>query len=174
MKNNRLCIFLFLMVTLNGFAQEQLDRIVKLDGTILRGNVMSIDDRFLRYSLPGRSTAILVHKSCVFEVKYASGRTELVNQKIVVNSTSDWKNVKFTANPSDTECLQFQGIVEEHTKEILGFLRLSRSDIPLVRKIKKRAARNKAHIIYLAEPPADFKYQSWQFPNLIYGRCFSY
>lgn len=165
---------LFLLFGLKLFAQEQLDRIIKLDGTILRGNVMSIDDRHVRYSLPGRTNAILVQKSCVFEVKYASGRIELITPKVIVNGTADWKNVKFSANPSDTECLQFQGIVEGHTKEILGFLRLTRSDIPLVRKIKKQAARSKAHIIYLSEPPPDYKYQSWQFSNLIYGRCFSY
>lgn len=155
-------------------AQVQLDRIIKLDGTILRGNVMSIDERYVRYTLPGRLNAILVYKSCVLEVKYTSGRTETITPKVIVNGVSDWKNVRFSANPSDTECLQFQGVVEGHTKEILGFLRLSRSDIPLVRKIKKQAARNKAHIIYLSEPPPDYKYQSWQFVNLIYGRCFSY
>ncbi len=155
-------------------AQEQLDRIVKLDGTILRGSIMNIDNRFLHYSLPGRMYAFTILRSCVHEVKYSSGRVELITPKVLINSSADWKLVRFTANPADTECLQFQGVVEGHSKGILGFLRLTRSDIPLVRKIKKQSARKKAHIIYLTEPPSDYQYQSWQFSQLIYGRCFSY
>lgn len=167
-------LLLLMFLSFECKSQEQLDRIIKLDGTILRGNVMNIDESVIRYALPGRNYSIAIKKSCVYEVKYASGRNETITTKVIVNGASDWKLVRFSANPADTECLQFQGIVEGHSKEILGFLRLTRSDIPLVRKIKKQAARKKAHVIYLSEPPADYQYQSWQFSQLIYGRCFSY
>ncbi|HOI27685.1 MAG TPA: hypothetical protein PLN63_08430 [Paludibacteraceae bacterium] len=141
--------FLLLFSVLSVLASAQ-DIILTHTGEMIECKVMELNDNQIKYTYPKESIVSVISRSCVAKIKFESGREQVISEKIIVNSEADWEKVQITYSKDDVIGLKR---VSEKTEKSSGTWSFSDNQghfaDKVIRKLKKEAARQGCHIIYI-------------------------
>lgn len=107
-------ILLFALVL--GFNVANAQDVVTLhNGSTLEGKVSSADGAAITFTYKGEDVPTRISKIAINSITYASGRKQVITEKIVLEGKDAFKNVILTKNPEDVEGLTRIGEVKGKT-----------------------------------------------------------
>ena len=154
MKNFFFFIFTFLNVILI-FGQ---DKIFTHKNEIINCKILEIDDNNIKFNYQNESLTNTISRNVVNEIQFASGRTQKISDKIIVDGEKDWEKVQITNLESDIKGLTKIGdFTAKSSTGWGGMVGPSKSKMlsKAIDKIKKEAAKKGAHIILILDTTSD-------------------
>lgn len=126
------------------------DIVVQHSGDSLKVRVISVDDKVVfKYLNEGASN--FLSNNCINKIIFGSGRIQKFDDKVVIIDSKDWEKVIITTNPDDIKCLVRKGEVRASSSNDWNFKGKMGIDKKATMKIKKEAAKMKAHVILLED-----------------------
>lgn len=101
-----------LLVTVNIKAQDVL---TLHNGTVIEGKVISTDGAVIGFVYKGEDLTQKISKIAVNNIKFASGRKQIITEKINLEGKDAFQKVILTKNPEDVEGLTRIGEVKGKT-----------------------------------------------------------
>ncbi|QKJ63345.1 hypothetical protein [Flavobacterium sp. M31R6] len=125
------------------------DKILTHTGETIVCKVTELTDGSIKYKFEGEELINNISKNLVNEINFASGRTQKISEKVVINGESDWKKVQITNLESDIDGLKKKG--EYMAKASSGWSTTGEGKMQAqaMEKLKKLAAKNGAHIVLI-------------------------
>ena len=144
----RKIIVLFILLAPSVFMSAQ-DKIVTHYGETIGCKVTELTDNSIKYKFEGEDITNNISKNLVEEIKFSTGRTQKITDKIVINGESDWKKVQITNLESDIDGLKKKG--EYMAKASSGWSTTGEGKMQAqaMEKLKKIAAKNGAHMVLI-------------------------
>lgn len=141
-----LVLFLFLAQT--AFATAQ-DKITTHSGETIICKVTEITDKTIKYKFEGEDLTNNISNNLVEDIKFSSGRSQRITEKINITSESDWEKVQITNLESDINGLKKKG--EYMAKASSGWSTTGEGKMQAkaMEKLKKMASKNGAHIVLI-------------------------
>jgi len=101
-----------LFLAISSYAQDML---TMHNGSTIEGKVLSIDGSAITFVYKGEDLSQKISKIAINSVKFASGRKQVITEKINIEGKDGFKNVILTKNPEDVEGLTRIGEVKGKT-----------------------------------------------------------
>jgi hypothetical protein len=120
-----------------GFAQ---DKLVKHSGETVEVKVVRVTDYSIVYKYPGEDAEQTIGKLAVGKITYASGRSEDISEKIVVNGKDDWEKVQIVEDKTQVIGLKKGGEIRGKTSGLMSYNTAGSADKKATRKLKEAAA----------------------------------
>ncbi|TZF85817.1 hypothetical protein FW774_01730 (plasmid) [Pedobacter sp. BS3] len=139
-------------ITLTIFMSRSLfaqDKIITHVGDTINCKVIEVLDNSIKYRYPDEDIVSSINKTQVEKINFASGRSQQITEKIVVNGEEDWQKVIITNVADDVKGLKRKG--EVYGKALGGWGAASNAKKVYMKaeeRLKKEAAKLGAHIIY--------------------------
>jgi len=109
----KIILLLALVFGLN-FAKAQ-DAVLLHNGTTLEGKVSNVDGAAITFTYKGEDVSTKISKIAINTITYASGRKQVITEKITLEGKDAFKNVILTRNPEEVEGLTRIGEVKGKT-----------------------------------------------------------
>lgn len=94
------------------------DSVLLHNGTTLDGKVNNTDGSAITFTYKGEDVSTRVSKIAINTITFASGRKQVITEKILLDGKDAFKNVILTKNPEDVEGLTRIGEVKGKTSFI--------------------------------------------------------
>lgn len=130
-------------------AQAQNDKMYKHSGEKLDVKIIKVSDWTISFSYPGEASEQTISKYAVGKIEYASGRTEMITEKIVVNGESDWEKVVLLEDKSASVGLKKGDEIRGKTSGLVGFHTAGSADKKSLKKLKEAAAAMGAQFVLI-------------------------
>jgi len=144
---NQLAAFVLLLCTSAAFAQN--DIIYLHNGQTVEGKVFKISESTVTFAYANEDAEQTLGKYAVEKVVYGkSGRSQNITDKIIVNSSEDWKNVIIIENTDEIAGLKRVGEVKGKTA-FINYRTGEGSDRKALEKLKKDAAAMHCQFIFI-------------------------
>lgn len=138
-----------LFISISTIAQ---DKIIKHTGETIECKVTEVLENTIKYKFQGEDLITSIYYSQVDQIIFSSGRTQKIGDKIIINSESDWEKVIITSIPQEVSGLVRKGEVSGKATGAWGAASSAKKVYAnAVEKMKKEAAKNGAHIIYIKD-----------------------
>lgn len=121
------------------FAMSQ-DKMYKHDGEKLDVKIVKVAEYTIIYKFPGEDAEQTIGKLAVNKIVYASGRTEEVSDKVVVNGKDDWENVQIIEDKTQIIGLKKKDEIRGKTSGFMNYHTAGTADKKATRKLKEAAA----------------------------------
>jgi hypothetical protein len=131
------------------FGQKN-DLLYKHSGLTLEVKILKVSEYVIVYRYPEEESEQTIGKLAVAKIKYSSGRTEYISQKIIINNQDDWKKVRILEDKTEIIGLTKSFEIKGHTNAILNAHTPNSADSKAIMKIKKEAAALKAPYILIS------------------------
>ena len=89
-----------LLLAIAGKAQDML---TMHNGSTIEGKVLSIDGSAITFVYKGEDLSQKISKIAINSVKFASGRKQVITERINIEGKDGFKNVILTKNPEDVD-----------------------------------------------------------------------
>ena len=139
----RVVIFLIgSMISLSICAQ---DKIIRLNGERVEVSVKKVGTEVIEFTYPNEETINEIDRKLVYQVAFASGRVERVNERIIIEGEDDWEKVVLTENPDDVK--GFKKVEDYDIKKTSGAANMAGVKAKAEEALKREAAKDGAHIV---------------------------
>ncbi len=142
---------LSICLLLSSSVVAQIDSVYKHSGEVIAVNVKEVTSFAVKYTFPGETVVQSIGKPAVERVKYASGRTEQVSEKIVIRTEFDFEKVQVLTHPDEATGLVPKGEVEGKTAGFLSYQTAGTAKKASMNRIRKAAAKLGAPFILMIE-----------------------
>jgi hypothetical protein len=147
-KMNKYVLTLTLMVSVPAMSQ---DIISTHTGADMQVKILAVNENSISFAYSGETVTNTIGKAAVSKVKYASGREELISEKVNVTGEEGWKNVVITNNPNEVVGLKRRGEVKGKAGGYWGVRTTKGADKKATERIKKDAVEMGAHVVYIQQ-----------------------
>ena len=114
----KLFLLLFVFSSVTCFAQ---DEVIFHNGKVAKGKVSEVTEQYIKFCYEGEEVTNIIGRCSVSEIKFSSGRTEQMSQKIVVETPKDWEKVRVVYDKNEVLGLKSLGQVEKHSSGTWSF-----------------------------------------------------
>ena len=114
----KLFFLLFVFSSVTCFAQ---DEVIFHNGKVAKGKVSEVTEQYIKFCYEGEEVTNIIGRCSVSEIKFSSGRTEQMSQKIVVETPKDWEKVRVVYDKNEVLGLKSLGQVEKHSSGTWSF-----------------------------------------------------
>ncbi|WP_367916044.1 hypothetical protein [Leadbetterella sp. DM7] len=143
--------FIFtLAVTMSGITAFSQDIIRTHKGETIEGKVTEMGDRTIKFKYSGEDMINSLSKNLVSEIKFESGRTQKVSEKIEINGEQDWEKVIITNLESDVAGLTRVGEIMAKAQNNWSYTtNVGKLEKKAMDKLKRDAAKQGCHAILI-------------------------
>jgi len=131
------------------------DKVYKHSGEVLDVKVIKVSEFTVSYKYPGEDAEQVISKLAVSKIKYSSGRTEEISDKIVVSGKDDWEKVQIISDKVQVVGLKKGEEVRGKTSGMLSYNTAGSADKKASKKIKEAAAEMGAPFVLLTSDKND-------------------
>jgi hypothetical protein len=152
MKRLYFLVLLSIALVRTSLAQEakpeaKLDQIVQLNGTTLNVKVRAVTTQNITYSPPGEDVLYTISPNVVRKITFASGRVQMISQRVDIQGAEDWELVTITVVPADVQGLVAKGEVIGRGIPFSGLSNPTKVNERAIKEFKQEAAKLGAHMI---------------------------
>lgn len=145
----KVCLFLIIILTIQQSMAQ--DKVVKLTGETVSCKVVEITNDAIKYTLDTEDVLRNIPKEKVEQIVFESGNIEKINNRVTVNSEADWRKVQIVNLSSDVEGYQKGEKLNASVNSGWSRSNLKKTEIIAMKNLKKVAAANGYHIVYLTD-----------------------
>lgn len=142
-------IFLSLAASLIAFVAMSQDKMHKHDGEKADVKIVKVGEYTIIYKYPGEDAEQTIGKLAVNKIVYASGRSEDISDKIVVNGKDDWENVQIIEDKSQVIGLKKKDEIRGKTAGFMNYHSAGTADKKATKKLKEAAAEMGAPFVLM-------------------------
>ncbi len=140
------------LCVLFSFAQ---DNMVKHNGEKLAVKVVKVGETTIIYKYPNEDAEQTIGKYAVASITYASGRKEVISEKIMVDGKGDWEKVVVLTDKSQVLGLKEGEEVRGKTAGMISYRSAASSDKKASERIKKDAAEQGCPFVLMTSDKSD-------------------
>jgi hypothetical protein len=143
----KLLFMLFALTSMMCYAQ---DEVVYHNGKIAKGKVNEVTEQFIKFCYEGEDAVNIIGRCAISEVRYSSGRTQEMSEKINVKSPEDWEKVRIVYDKNEVLGLKSLGQVEKHSSGTWSFsITAGHFSEKTLKKVRKEAANRGGCIVLI-------------------------
>lgn len=150
--------FIMSLVGFTSMAQTtaSLDKMKKHSGETLEIKVIKVGETTISFKYPGEDAEQTIGKYAVAEITYgASGRKEIVTEKILVSEEGDWEKVIIISDASEVVGLKKGDEVKGKTAGLISYNTAGSADKKATKRLKQAAAEMGAPFILMTSDKSD-------------------
>ena len=170
-------ILTYFLLTIHLFGKAQNDTLYFHNQIIAPVTVLKVDAFNISFKYIGEESEQVVSNYAIQKIKYKSGRTAVLSQKIEVNTEADWEKVVILFDNTQTAGLNRKADIIENT----AFFNLHTASTAykkvLMKILKKAAAQHCPFVLFTADQQVKYNGISggWgALQNIRAGIAFSY
>lgn len=157
-----------LLATVVTFAQS--DVLYKHTGEKLDVKIAKVGEFTITYTYPNEVAEQTIGKYAVAKIDYASGRKEVITEKIVITDKEDWEKVIILEDVAASVGLKRQGEIRGKTGGMFSYRTAGNADKKSMERLKKEAAELGAPFVLFTSE----KDSRWTTQNIKKGFAYSY
>jgi hypothetical protein len=142
-------IFLSLAASLIAFFAMSQDKMHKHDGEKVDVKIVKVGEYTIIYKYPGEDAEQTIGKLAVNKIVYASGRSEDISDKVIVNGKDDWESVQIIEDKSQVIGLKKKDEIRGKTSGFMNYHTAGTADKKATKKLKEAAAEMGAPFILM-------------------------
>ena len=135
---------------------QTADKMLKHSGETLDVKIIKVGETTITYKYPGEDAEQTIGKYAVSTITYgASGRKEIISEKIIISGKEDWEKVEVLTDASQVIGLKKGEEIKGKTSGFLSYNTAGSADKKASKRIREAAAEAGAPFILMTSDKSD-------------------
>lgn len=135
-----------LLLGVKSFSQ---DKIITHNRDTIICKVIETQEVSIKYKYPNEETINSISKNIVYKILFATGREQIISEKVIISGKKDWEKVQVTNNESEVAGLVKLGEINAKANSGWSMTNAGKMQKKALEKLKEEAAEKGAHIILI-------------------------
>ncbi|WP_221390165.1 hypothetical protein [Dyadobacter sp. NIV53] len=132
-----------------GIESYSQDKIITHNQDTINCKVIETQETSVKYKYLNEDAINSISKNTVYKILFASGREQIISEKVIINSENDWSKVQITNNESEVAGLLKLGEIHAKANSGWSMTNAGKMQTKALKKLKQEAAEKGAHLVLI-------------------------